>query len=724
MKSTVNGSLRKASGSRHCLLTLKAAHDAMQEPESNELHKAKPDDRIHFGQLAAYGAGGIIPIALFNIAGILIGLMGNISLGLSAFWLGVILIIPRLWDALSDPIIGHLSDNTRTRWGRRRPYLLIGGVLVAVFFVVLWWIPKGDRARLWFATETGFQAFQLVYILVSLLLFFTACNIFEIPHGALGMELTADYHERTRLFSAKSFVGNLFAMSTPWLFALANLDRFKGAGNEADGMRYVSMMVAALLVPLAFWWSFQLREPGFVKAAKHEKTPFWKDMKRTASNRNFRRLTITIFTLAMGFNFVQLLGSYIPIFYVFGGDKVAGAYLLGINGTIWAITGLLAVFPLNWISPKWGKRNTLAMSILLMCLAQLSKIVCYNPHLPYLIIIPTILLSAGMLFFFTLGSSMVGDICDEDELATGYRAEGSYYSIFWWLIKMGTAFASFVAGALIVLTAFDEIQVTKVDSLQGTIRGIRSEIQAWGGAQALAGSPSELLTKTKRQVARALDEARKYASHLEIESAKQSKPSEPTAAQYENRKHDRLWDALSAAKTTVGGLEQLKQQLANLASQAQDTQAKATAAEAIPLTLKIKLEKARMDSSQLMAHLEAQSRGQRSSLKHYQELLRHMTQVNDRIAGLQAASSLDVLDQELAAIAKDIVPLTKQTPYTLLMMRVVEIGLPVVLSIVSLFVLLRYSLTEERSREIKDLLKQRSEARLKEAGDAPGEAAA
>ena len=174
-----------------------------------------PEKQISFSQLAAYGAGGIIPIALFNIAGILVGLMGNISLGLSAFWLGFILIIPRLWDALSDPIIGHWSDNTRTRWGRRRPYLLIGGLLVAVTFVVMWWIPKGDMVRSWFPTESGYQAFQLVYILVTLLLFFTSVNIFEIPHGALGMEMTTDYHERTRLFSAKCFVVYLVAMSTP-----------------------------------------------------------------------------------------------------------------------------------------------------------------------------------------------------------------------------------------------------------------------------------------------------------------------------------------------------------------------------------------------------------------------------------------------------------------------------------------------------------------------------
>ena len=431
-------------------------------------------------------------------------------------------------------------------------------------------------------------------------------------------------------------------------------------------------------------------------------------------------LTLTIFTLAMGFNFVQLLGSYIPIFYVFGGDKVAGAYLLGINGTIWAVTGLLAVFPLNWISPKLGKRNTLAIAILLMCLAQLSKIVCYNPHLPYLIVIPTILLSAGMLFFFTLGSSMVGDICDEDELATGYRAEGSYYSIFWWLIKMGTAFASFIAGALIVLTAFDEIQVTKVDGLQGNIRGIRSEIQSWGGAQAFTGTPPELLGKAKTEVAKALDEAKKYLGSLELESAKQPKSSEPSATEYQSRKRDRLRDALATMKSTGGGLEQLQVRLASLEPQAQDSLVKATVAEAIPLTLQTRLEKARMNSFELMAHLQSQSRKHQNSLAHYEEIIRNMTTVDDRIASLKAASSLEALDQELTAITNDIVPLTKQTPFTLLMMRVVEIGLPVLLSLVSLYFLFQYSLTEKRSHEIKDLLKQRNEARSKEAHDAPG----
>jgi glycoside/pentoside/hexuronide:cation symporter, GPH family len=675
----------------------------------------KAEDKIHFSQLAAYGAGGIIPIALFNIAGILVGLMGNISLGLSAFWLGAILIIPRLWDALSDPIIGHLSDNTRTRWGRRRPYLLLGGILVAVFFVVIWWIPKGEMVRLWFPTEAGFQAFQLVYILFSLLLFFTAVNIFEIPHGALGMEMTTDYHERTRLFSAKSFVGNLFAMSTPWLFALANMEIFKGTGgNEADGMRYVSLMIAAILVPLSFWWTYKLREPGFVKAAKHEKTPFWVDMKRTASNRNFIMLTLTIFTLAMGFNFVSLLGSYIPIFYVFGGDKVEGAYLLGINGTIWAITGVLAVFPLNWISPKLGKRNTLSIAILLMCLAQLSKIVCYNPNYPYLIIIPTILLSAGMLFFFTLGSSMVGDICDEDELKTGYRAEGSFYSIFWWFIKMGTALASFVAGALIVFTLFDETQVTKVDKIQGSLRELRSEVQSWGGDQAFSGNSAELIEKTKRQSSEALEESKEYLTYLEKESIKLKDQVNPSSAEYQSKKQDKLTYALSSTRNNISQLEQLQLRLESLTPQSPDSVLKAIATEAIPLTLQPKLDKAKISSFELMTHLETKLQETKKSKEHYQVIMQKMAEVDNSLANLNTALSLDLLDQKLNSIENEIVPLTTQSPYTLLMMRVVEIGLPLLLSIFSVFFVLRYSLTEKRSHEIKDLLKQRNLERSKE----------
>ena len=584
-------------------------------------HATAAEDRVPWNQLIAYGMGGLVPIALFNIAGQLMGLLGNISLGLSAFWLGTIMIIPRLWEALSDPVVGHLSDNTRTRWGRRRPYILIGGITVALTFVAMWWVPKGESVRALFPSEAAYNWFQLVYILGGLLTFFTACAIFEIPHGALGLEMSADYHERTRLFSAKSFLGNLFAMGTPWLIFLSGLEFFRGpGGNLTDGMRYVSIFIAAALVPMSFWWFLALREPGFAVAKEQQKSAFWTNMRAAMSNKVFLKLVAIIFTLAMGFNFVSLFSYYITIFYLYGGDATAAGSLLGVTGTVWAVTALVAVFPLNWLSKSLGKSKTLLIAILLMCAAQLSKIFCYNPQLPYLVLIPTVLLSAGMLMFFTLGSSMVGDICDEDELNTGTRSEGTYYSVFWWFIKMGTAFASFVTGALLVFTSFDEKQNVTVDALGGNIVVMKTEAELW------------------------------------------------------------LTQEVEAQARSAKFVQQIKDMITN--------------------------------ADKLRAHFVQRMDEHPDQAEHIGSLIEHVDSISSEAKDLRARSaSLVATPADVINKADELLQQTnqlkKQAPRTLFRLRLVEIGLPLVLSIVSILLTLRYPLTEARCYDIKEALKKR-----------------
>lgn len=413
---------------------------------TSQSHTTARRDRIPWVQMVAYGLGGFVPIALFNSVGQLSGLILNVGLGVSAILVGVAQMVPRFWDAITDPIMGHLTDNTRTRWGRRRPYILLGGFLVAVSFVAMWSVPRG-----WSAID------QFWFFLIMSLVFYTAVTVFEIPHGALGMEMTPDYHERTRLFSVKSFVGNVGAMITPWFYALANMPRFQGkGGDEVDGMRNVAYIAAGFVVLLAIACAVLCRERQFERVRRQDRPSLWSQLRSTSRNRTFLMLVAIVFMTVMGFNLVNNFANYITIFYLFEGEKETASKLMGWIGTVWAVTAVLAVFPLNLISARVGKTRTLLLAIALMLGAQLSKIYCYNPALPWLLVLPTVMLSAGMLMFFTLASAMVADVCDEDEMHTGRRSEGSYYAVFWWFMKMGMAGAYFVAGVLIHSTGFDE----------------------------------------------------------------------------------------------------------------------------------------------------------------------------------------------------------------------------------------------------------------------------
>jgi GPH family glycoside/pentoside/hexuronide:cation symporter len=283
---------------------------------------------------------------------------------------------------------------------------------------------------------------------------------------------------------------------------------------------------------------------------------------------------------------------------------------------------LIAVFPLNWISRRVGKNNTLLLAILLMCAAQFSKIVCYNPELPYLVLIPTMLLSAGMLMFFTLGSSMVGDVCDEDELKRNARSEGAYYAVFWWFIQMGTALASLVSGALLVYTTFDEQQNVMADSLAKSAATIKAEAQKWRDEPSAANAPSRTAFAEKH------------------------------------------FDEFSAT------------------------------------------------AAKLNDHLSRQRHENAEQTDHSQQLLERLAALRSQVEAHQLRlANLVNAPAELIAATEQVLQQTtllkRQSPRTLFRLRLLEIGVPLLLSTVSIVLTLRYPLTEARCREIEQALKQR-----------------
>jgi GPH family glycoside/pentoside/hexuronide:cation symporter len=255
----------------------------------------------------------------------------------------------------------------------------------------------------------------------------------------------------------------------------------------------------------------------------------------------------------------------------------------------------------------------------------------------------------GMLMFFTLGASMVGDICDEDELNTGTRSEGSYYSVYWWFIKMGTAFASLVTGALLVATQFNETQSKQTGELFGSYEVIVEDAQEWA-------------TEGELEIAETTKE------HIEL-----------WISQYFEDKKD-----LALRTTNTERLDRLLKQLDE--------------------TLKI--------AAKLATSFESTVLANPTDAAHTRGLSQRLIDITQRtqILHAQAADWVlkpDLLHAEVEEILHESTALSAQAPRPLLWLRIIEIGLPLVLSIISVLLTLRYPLTEDRCYEIKALLDAR-----------------
>lgn len=420
-------------------------------------HETAAADRIPVSQKVAYGMGAIVTIVAVNSVVQLTSLVYVVGLGISAIWLGYAQAFPRFWDAVVDPFLGNFSDNCRSRFGRRIPFLVVGGVLIGISFALLWTVPRDWSKPAMFA-----------YFLVTSLFFYTVVPIYSIPHGALGLEMTSDYHEKTSLFAYASFIGNLGALCLPWIYYLANLKIFKG--DTVAGVKWVCLGMSAILTAAALLCAFFCKETKVQQTKSQEQMPILEGFKATYRNRTFLKLVGAYTLLIMGFQLVMGFSNFTSIFYLYGGDTAAASKLMALNGTLWVAIGIAGVFPMVWLSKQIGKRATVILSFTIIVVGNLSKIVCYSRAYPKLTFIPTACLSLGMVFCFSLVNSMISDVCDEEEYSTGIRREGVYFAVYNWWWKVGVSIASVLSGYLLRLTRFSEGMATQTESTLFWIR--------------------------------------------------------------------------------------------------------------------------------------------------------------------------------------------------------------------------------------------------------------
>ncbi|MDT8342224.1 MAG: MFS transporter [Longimicrobiales bacterium] len=421
-----------------------------------------PEDRIPFPHKLFYGAGAFVNNLLAAaIGGMTIVL--NLGLGMNPALVGLLGALPRLTDALTDPLMGYISDHTRSRWGRRRPYLLVGAIAAGVIYALLWQLPGGRS-----------ESFYFWYFLSGSIVFYLAYTVFATPWVALGYELTPDYHERTRLMGVQNFIGQLPYMISPWfLWIMTNQAWF---GDQIEGAGVLAIAVGVTAIALGILPAVFLRERlaaaalpvAELSGRAHEAPPpprlsglvanlkdFGHGLKVTVSSRPFLKLCLATFLVFNGFILISSFQFYVIIYYVFGGDQLEGARYAGYAGTVGAVSTFLVIVLVTWLGTRIGKRRAFFVSTGVSMLGYALKWFCYNPEYPLLVILPAPLMAFGLGGLFTLMPSMVADVVDVDELSTHQRREGMFGSIFWWVVKLGMAAALAGGGYLLNATGFD-----------------------------------------------------------------------------------------------------------------------------------------------------------------------------------------------------------------------------------------------------------------------------
>lgn len=425
---------------------------------SAQHYATAPEDRISFAHKVVYGFGAFVN----NLLAAAIGGMAivlNLGLGMNPALVGLLGALPRLTDALTDPLMGYVSDHTNTRWGRRRPYIFAGAIAAGLCFALLWQLPPGQS-----------ESFYFYYFLFGSLVFYLAYTVFATPWVALGYELTPDYHERTRLMGVQNFIGQLAYLISPWFLWMMQYEPL--FDDMVEGAAGLSIAIAVVVVCVGVLPALLLRErfrevahaeivekqlargePRHPLAANVKS--FFAGFAATLRFKPFLRLCAATFLVFNGFMLVSSFQFYVIIYYVFSGDQVSGAEYAGWSGTLSALSTFAVIGIVTWLATRIGKRRAFFAATGISIVGYGLKWFCYDPALPWLLLVPAPLIAFGLGGLFTLMGAMIADVCDLDELDSHERREGMFGSIFWWVVKLGMALALAGGGFLLNATGFD-----------------------------------------------------------------------------------------------------------------------------------------------------------------------------------------------------------------------------------------------------------------------------
>lgn len=414
--------------------------------------------KVPFGQKLAFGFGMLANQMFPAALGVFLVVLVQ-DLGFPPLAWGFIFFAPRVYDAITDPIMGFISDNTRSRWGRRRQYVFIGGLILGISYIAMWQLYRENSLE-----------FNFTYFMLCSILFYTGLTIFSVPYVAMGYEMSDDFHERTSIMAVAQFIGQWAWVIAPWFWVILYDPQW--FPNADSGVRALSIWVAIPCTLLAIIPAIFIKEPSTLNRTDFLPINIGSvgkslvEICRTSYEAfaipQFRKLAIATFLVFNSFNIIASFTFFIIVHYLFQGNAASAGVWPALHGCVGALITTFFVIPIvAAVSKRIGKKWTFILSQAISIVGYLLFWFLFVPGKPYLFLFALPLHSFGIGGLFTLMMSMTADVCDIDELNTGKRREGVLGAVYWWMVKFGNAFAGLLGGMILWFVGFNPDSVSE-----------------------------------------------------------------------------------------------------------------------------------------------------------------------------------------------------------------------------------------------------------------------
>lgn len=403
--------------------------------------KPSASPRISLREKLAFASGVITSQNSMGVLNQMLVPIYQITLGLHPMLIGTVQMCMRLWDAITDPIVAGWSDNARTRWGRRRPFVFVGGILTALVFPLIW-MPSAHWG------QNGLFAYLLVFCLV-----FVACHtLFNIPYESLGIELTDDTNERTRLYAFRAYFPPVLSLGASWVYAFIQSDFFS---SPLAGMRWVALGLGVLMLATVPWAAVFLRERNPQQISAQKKIPLLKNLVSTFGNRPFLAVIFILVFAQLAKNVFDQLNLYAKIYVLYEGDTKAGAMLAGWLSVVYFVVFMASIGLGSKLAQRFSKRAVMFGSAGLMFLTGFAKLVLYNPDHPYLVLLIPFVAAPTTAVASFMVNAMMADVAFYDQWRTGLRRGAMFTATAAWLGKLSFSLSGLLSGMVLVATGFD-----------------------------------------------------------------------------------------------------------------------------------------------------------------------------------------------------------------------------------------------------------------------------